>query len=137
MQERGGSLSAEKATGIKTAAVEPCTHSQLCNRPPCLPIREDPAAVWRQAVIDAGQGRLCQGRRGNLGICHENAQVCRTPAKFLFEKTGTVHFFKKKIQGYAHRPGQFRETQSRLPRFFVCRIISVRTVRRREGVCFK
>ena len=56
------------------------------------------------------RGRLCQGRRGDLGICNENAQVCRNPANFLLEKTGTVRFIKKKIQGYVHRPGQVRET---------------------------
>ena len=84
-----------------------------------------------------GQDRFCRGSGRNLGICHENAQVCRTPAKFLLEKTGTVRFFKKKMKGYGHKPGQFQGTQSKLPRFFVCRIISGRTVRRREGGGFK
>ena len=96
MQERGGGLYAEKTIGIETAAVEPCTHSQLCGRLLCLLIREASGGL-AAGCHQCWTGRLCQGRRGNLGICHENAQVCRTPAKFVFEKTETVRFFKKKI----------------------------------------
>ena len=43
-----------------------------------------------------GQARFCRGTGGNLGICHKNAQVCRTHAEFFLGKTGTVCLFNKR-----------------------------------------
>ena len=52
-------------------------------RPLYLLSREVFSGLAAELLFIFGQCRFCSGYRGNLGIFHKNAQVCRPHAKFF------------------------------------------------------